>query len=47
MNNLFKGVGQLTLFYLNTHKWKMLFWILGIVVLTVIIPPTFKSMYPH
>jgi len=47
MNNLFNGVGQLTLFYLKTHKWKMLFWILGIVVLTVIIPPTFKSMYPH
>lgn len=47
MNNLFNGVGKLTLFYLDTHKWKMLFWTLGIVLLTVTIPPIFKSMYPH
>lgn len=47
MHNLFNGVGKLTLFYLRTNKWKMIFWIIGIVALTLIIPPTFYEMYPN
>ncbi|GGI39589.1 ABC transporter permease [Mammaliicoccus stepanovicii] len=47
MRNLFNGVGKLTLFYLKTNKWKMLFWTLGVVMLTLIIPPAFQEMYPN
>ena len=47
MHNLFNGLGKLTAFYLKTNKWKMLFWVIGIVALTLIIPPTFESMYPN
>lgn len=47
MHNLFNGLGKLTAFYLKTNKWKMLFWLIGIVALTLIIPPTFESMYPN
>ena len=47
MHNLFNGLGKLTAFYLKANKWKMLFWVIGIVALTLIIPPTFESMYPN
>ncbi|MEL0537543.1 ABC transporter permease [Staphylococcus debuckii] len=37
---------KITLFYLKRNKWKMFFWLAGLVLLTRIIPPAFKNIYP-
>ncbi|AMY06167.1 ABC transporter permease [Staphylococcus condimenti] len=37
---------KITLFYLKRNKWKMFFWLAGLVLLTLIIPPAFKNIYP-
>ncbi|ANZ32440.1 ABC transporter permease [Staphylococcus carnosus] len=37
---------KVTLFYLKRNKWKMFFWLAGLIILTLIIPPAFKNIYP-
>lgn len=38
---------KVTLFYLKRNKWKMAFWLIGLIALTLVIPQSFANLYPN
>ncbi len=38
---------KLMKFYLKRNRWKTAFWLLGLIVLTLIIPQSFANLYPN
>ncbi|PTK41966.1 ABC transporter permease, partial [Staphylococcus nepalensis] len=39
-------LSKIMLFYLKRNKWSIIFWLVGLIALTLMIPQSFANLYP-